>query len=116
MGKEELMKFANDPFWIKLRWFLFIVFWLLWVAMLAGAIAIVVMAPKCVAPKPKEWWEKSVIVQLDPVETSTHDLKGVESLLDTLKTQNIDAISLASTVKESSTGTYTTALIGSFLL
>ncbi|XP_076234628.1 CD98 heavy chain [Calliopsis andreniformis] len=104
MGKEELMKFANDPFWIRLRWILFIMFWLLWLAMLAGAIAIVVKAPKCSAPEPKEWWEKSPIVQLDPVETSSHDLKGVESLLDSLKEQNIEAISLASIVKESPTG------------
>lgn len=103
MGKEELMKFVNDPFWIRLRWFLFIAFWLLWVAMLAGAIAIVAMAPKCTAPKPKEWWEKSAIVQLD-VETDTHDLKSVEALLDTLKEQNIDAISLSSMIKESPTG------------
>lgn len=116
MGKEELMEFANSPFWIKLRWFLFISFWVLWFAMLAGAIAIVIMAPKCAAPEPKNWWERSAIVQLDPVETSTHDLKGIESLLDILKTQYIDAISLASTVKESSTGTYTTAPTGSFLL
>ncbi|KZC06344.1 PREDICTED: neutral and basic amino acid transport protein rBAT [Dufourea novaeangliae] len=99
MGKEELMKFANDPFWVRLRWFLFITFWLLWAAMLAGAIAIVVMAPKCSAPKPKEWWEKSPIVQLDPAETSSHNLKGVEALLDTLQGQNIGAISLASVVK-----------------
>ena len=104
MGKEELMKFATDPFWVRLRWFLFIAFWLLWLAMLGGAVAIVVMAPKCSAPKPKEWWEKSPIVQLDPVETSTHDLKGVEALLQTLKEQNVDAISLASIVKESATG------------
>ncbi|XP_031833679.1 CD98 heavy chain [Nomia melanderi] len=104
MGKEELMKFANDPFWVRLRWFLFITFWLLWAAMLFGAIAIVVMAPKCSAPKPKEWWEKSPIVHLDPAETSTHNLKGVEALLDTLKGQSIDAISLASVVKGSPRG------------
>ncbi|XP_033327990.2 CD98 heavy chain [Megalopta genalis] len=103
MGKEELMKFANDPFWVRLRWFLFITFWLLWASMLVGAIAIVVMAPKCSAPKPKEWWEKSPIVQLDPAETSTRNLKGVEALLDTLKAQHIDAISLASIVKGSTT-------------
>ncbi|XP_076657440.1 CD98 heavy chain [Halictus rubicundus] len=103
MGKEELMKFANDPFWVRMRWFLFITFWLLWAAMLFGAIAIVVMAPKCSAPKPKEWWEKSPIVQIDPAETSSHNLKGVETLLDTLKAQNIDAISLASVVKGSAT-------------
>jgi phage shock protein PspC (stress-responsive transcriptional regulator) len=47
LGKEELMKYANDPFWVRLRWILFILFWLLWVAMLAGAIVIIVLAPKC---------------------------------------------------------------------
>ncbi|KOX71035.1 Maltase 2 [Melipona quadrifasciata] len=101
---SENVKFANDPFWIRLRWVLFIAFWLLWVAMLAGAIAIVAMAPKCTAPKPKEWWEKSAIVRLDPIETYNHGVKGIEDLLDTLKKQNIDAVSLASMIKESPTG------------
>lgn len=64
MGKEELMKFANDPFWVRLRWFLFISFWLLWVAMLAGAITIIVMAPKCAAPAPLKWWEQSPLYQV----------------------------------------------------
>lgn len=104
MGKEELMKFANDPFWIRLRWFLFISFWLLWLAMLGGAVAIIVMAPKCSAPEPKEWWEESPIVQLDLEDTHTHNLKGLEPLLDSLKEQGIKAISLKSIVKESATG------------
>lgn len=47
LGKEELMRYANDPFWVRLRWFLFILFWLIWGAMLAVAIAIIVLAPKC---------------------------------------------------------------------
>ena len=27
LNKEELMKFSNDPYWIKVRWILFIFFW-----------------------------------------------------------------------------------------
>ena len=27
MGKEELMRFANDPFWVRTRWILFSLFW-----------------------------------------------------------------------------------------
>lgn len=57
MTKEELMKFANDPFWIRLRWIFFILFWLLWVAMLAGAILIIVKAPKCTAPVELKWYD-----------------------------------------------------------
>lgn len=104
MGKEELMKFANDPFWVRLRWFLFISFWVLWIAMLAGAIAIIVMAPKCVAPKPKKWWEESPIVRLQFSDSPTKDLKGFKSLLDELKEQHIKAICLPSIMKGSLEG------------
>lgn len=104
MGKEELMKFANDPFWIKIRWALFIVFWLIWAAMLAGAIAIIVMAPKCSAPEPKKLWEESAIVELDASDAS-FDLKERISILDDLKNQHIRAISLSFLVKENADGT-----------
>jgi hypothetical protein len=62
LGKEELMKYANDPFWVRLRWFLFILFWVLWVAMLAGAIVIIVLAPKCAEKKshPEAYYELNV--------------------------------------------------------
>jgi hypothetical protein len=84
MSKEELMKFANDPFWIRLRWFLFISFWLLWVAMLAGAVTIIVMAPKCAAPAPLKWWEQSPLYQVfvpsfkdgEETQDGSGDLKG----------------------------------------
>lgn len=55
MTKDELMKFANDPFWVRLRWIFFILFWALWVAMLAGAILIIIRAPKCSAPVALSW-------------------------------------------------------------
>lgn len=106
MSKEELMKFANDPFWIRLRWALFIFFWLLWTGMLAGSIAIIVMAPKCSAPEPKKFWEESPIIQLDISDSPTNDLKGLESVLNDLKDIHIKAISLSSVVKEDADGTY----------
>lgn len=101
MGKEELMKFANDPFWIRLRWALFIFFWLIWAAMLAGAVAIIVMAPKCSAPEPKKLWEESAIVELDASDVFNDDFKVT---LNDLKSQHIRAISLSSLVKESANG------------
>ncbi|XP_014217257.1 neutral and basic amino acid transport protein rBAT isoform X2 [Copidosoma floridanum] len=104
MSKQELLKYANDPFWIKLRWFLFITFWLLWVAMLAGAIAIVVMAPKCNSPAPKKWWEESPIVRLNPSDTPARSLDGLETFLNILEEQHIQAISLGSILKETSRG------------
>lgn len=55
MTKDELLKYANDPFWQRLRWIFFILFWLLWVAMLAGAVWIILKAPKCSVAKPLPW-------------------------------------------------------------
>lgn len=55
MDKEELLKYAKDPFWVRLRWFLFITFWLCWAAMLVGAIMIIYEAPKCEPPAPRTW-------------------------------------------------------------
>jgi solute carrier family 3, member 2 len=66
MTKDELMKYANDPFWVRLRWILFIAFWLLWVGMLAGAIYIIFDAPKCSAPKPLAWYKEGPLIVLPP--------------------------------------------------
>lgn len=70
MTKEELMKYANDPFWVKLRWVLFIFFWTLWIAMLLGAVAIIVYAPKCAAPTPLVWWKKGPLVTVGENESA----------------------------------------------
>ncbi|XP_011310013.1 neutral and basic amino acid transport protein rBAT isoform X2 [Fopius arisanus] len=104
MGKEELMKYANDPFWIRLRWFLFIGFWLLWVGMLVGAIAIIVLAPKCTAPQAKTWSEKSPIVQLEPKDLEAKDAISLSHLLDQLKSQHISVLSLSNILKSTSPG------------
>ncbi|KRT85530.1 hypothetical protein AMK59_1880, partial [Oryctes borbonicus] len=78
MGKEELMKYANDPFWVRLRWFLFICFWLLWAAMLVGAILIIIAAPKCAPPEPKTWWEEGPLTEVN-TKITTDELKTLKS-------------------------------------
>lgn len=55
------MKYANDPFWVRLRWVFFVTFWLVWLAMLGGAIWIIVMSPKCAAPTPHKWFKTGLI-------------------------------------------------------
>lgn len=87
MGKEELMKYANDPFWVRLRWALFALFWLAWLGMLAAAIVIVVLAPKCPAPAPLDYWQKGAVYSVNPksyqdsgaVQDGKGDLKGFNS-------------------------------------
>lgn len=72
MTKEELMKFANDPFWVRLRWFLFVVFWGLWIAMLLGAVYIIMDAPKCAAPVPLTWYQEGPLVTVDERDYKAH--------------------------------------------
>ena len=60
MGKEELLRKANEPFWVYLRWALFILFWGAWLGMLAGAVVIILNAPKsetdCVSSQHKKYF------------------------------------------------------------
>lgn len=94
MGKEELMKFANDPFWVRIRWIMFALFWILWFAMLAGAIAIILLAPKCATSEPKKFWEESVMVDLDFSDAEPQNFDGLTKILDELQQQNVLSISL----------------------
>lgn len=65
MTKQELEVAAGGPGWRKTRCYLVLLFWLAWVAMLAGAIAIIVMSPRP-AVVPLRWWQKSLFYRLQP--------------------------------------------------
>ncbi|XP_058443479.1 uncharacterized protein LOC131425538 isoform X2 [Malaya genurostris] len=113
MTKEELMKYANDPFWIRLRWFLFILFWGLWVAMLVGAIYIIMDAPKCAAPVALKWWQEGPLVKIDEqnyknqAETvQRYGAKGVIYELPADETYLVDTASVENKIKEL-VGTFT---------
>ncbi|CAG0905078.1 unnamed protein product, partial [Darwinula stevensoni] len=92
------MKYSNDPFWVRLRWIIFILFWLLWVGMLVGAIIIIILAPKCEPRATREWWQKGPIYQVYPSSFKDSngdgigDLKGLESKLDYLDDLGVKAV------------------------
>lgn len=65
MSKDELLKYVNDPFWVRTRMVLFVLFWLIWVGMFVAAIGIIVVAPRCEAPKPRKWFEEGPIVDIN---------------------------------------------------
>ena len=65
LSKEEVMKYGKDPTWVKVRWFIFIVFWLSWIGMLASAIIIVTVSDECPYKPKLEFWEKDPIYQID---------------------------------------------------
>lgn len=107
MTKDELMKYANDPFWVKLRWVLFILFWGLWIAMLAGAIAIIVYAPKCAAPTPLVWWKEGPLITANIDDDAARmseikdlNAKGVVIELSAEKTYLVDTPEVENMIKK----------------
>ncbi|KAL5285119.1 SLC3A2 family protein [Megaselia abdita] len=79
MSKDELMKYANDPFWVRLRWIFFILFWAAWAAMLIGAVMIIVNAPKCAPPQPLPWYKKGPLVKFSS-ELQPNDAEVAQKL------------------------------------
>ncbi|KAH8383258.1 hypothetical protein KR009_007601 [Drosophila setifemur] len=81
MSKEELMKYANDPFWVRLRWIFFVGFWAIWVGMLVGAILIIVGAPKCAAPQPLQWYKRGPHAKFANIEAAQpQDVQAAKKL------------------------------------
>lgn len=79
LSKEELLQVAGTPGWVRTRWALLILFWLGWLGMLAGAIVIIVHAPRCKELPQQEWWQKGGMYRIQDVEKfqdSDEDGKG----------------------------------------
>lgn len=102
LSKEELMKYANDPFWVRLRMALFVLFWLLWVAMLVGAVAIIVLTPRCAPPPQLAWWQSSPVYNVkvsfyaDSDDDDFGDFAGLLSKLDYIKELGMRTLQLKS--------------------
>lgn len=98
LSKAELMKYATDPFWVTLRWVLFILFWIAWIAMLIAAIVIIVLAPKCPTPAPKHWWQKAPIYEVyvksfkDSSGDGVGDLNGIHEKLDYFESLGVGSL------------------------
>ncbi|XP_067681089.1 amino acid transporter heavy chain SLC3A1-like [Haliotis asinina] len=85
LGKDELMQYVNDPFWKRLRIILFVLFWVGWIAMLAAAIIIIVLAPRCAYRPDLKWYNKEVVYSvypksfMDSDKDGKGDLEGINS-------------------------------------
>uniref|UniRef100_A0A3Q1GW80 Solute carrier family 3 member 2a n=1 Tax=Acanthochromis polyacanthus TaxID=80966 RepID=A0A3Q1GW80_9TELE len=94
LSKEELMKVAGTPGWVRTRWVLLVLFWLGWVGMLAGAIVIIVQAPRCKPIPDMSWWNEGPMYQISDVKAFSSDLKGVEAKLDDMNQLKVKALVL----------------------
>ena len=90
LRKKELMKFADDPFWVRVRIILFAAFWIGWILLLVAAVVIVVAPHARFPERPNmKWYETDVVYKVDPKsfkDTSNKDVtvgKGIGDLKGT---------------------------------
>lgn len=55
---------------------LLILFWLGWVGMLAGAIVIIVQAPRCKPIPEMNWWNEGPLYQISDAKSFSDGIKG----------------------------------------
>ena len=82
MGKEDLLRFSDTPFWNRVRLICLILFWLGWVALLVAVIVLTVVMPRCTKAPEKQDWQKTNYYQVyvrsfyDSDEDGVGDIKG----------------------------------------
>jgi neutral and basic amino acid transporter 1 len=98
LTQEELQRYADDPFWRKLRLALFVLFWLSWILMFVIAIILVVTSPKC-PPKPqRQWWQKQLCYQTytrsykDNTGNGVGDFKGLKEKVYDISRSHVQTI------------------------
>ncbi|XP_077587139.1 amino acid transporter heavy chain SLC3A2-like [Stigmatopora nigra] len=86
LNKEELMRVAGTPGWVRTRWALLIFFWLGWFGMLGGAALLIVRAPRCRELPVSYWWNQGALYRVPSVQafTQSGDIAGVRQKLDAL--------------------------------
>ncbi|KAI1902841.1 hypothetical protein AGOR_G00020330 [Albula goreensis] len=84
LTKEELLQVAGTPGWVRTRWALLVLFWLGWLGMLAGAVAIIVQAPRCKPLPETNWWNLGPLYQVGDVAAFSENLGGLRAKLESL--------------------------------
>ena len=61
---------------MRTRCALLALFWLGWLGMLAGAVLIILQAPRCRPPPAVNWWNKGPLYQIGDVQAFADNLPG----------------------------------------
>lgn len=98
LSKEELLKAAGSPGWVRTRWALLLLFWLGWLGMLAGAVLIIVRAPRCRDLPAQGWWQRGPLYRVgDPRAfhgPGAGGLAGLKGRLDYLSSLKVKGLVL----------------------
>lgn len=104
LSREEVEAFSTDPSWVRLRWILFSLFWLIWLALLGGAVAIVVLTPRCPHRPQMNWYQQEIVYQVDVEKFKDSngdglgDLTGILDKLSYFKDLGVRTLALRSNV------------------
>lgn len=98
LSKEELLKVAGSPGWVRTRWALLLLFWLGWLGMLAGAVVIIVRAPRCRELPVQRWWHKGALYRIGNLQafvgSEVGSIAGLKNHLDYLSTLKVKGLVL----------------------
>lgn len=96
LNKEELLRVAGTPGWVRTRWALLVLFWLSWIGMLAGAVLIILKAPQCKELPKLQWWNQGPLYRIRSIKDFTHtgNIKGVEQQLGYLSELKVKGLVL----------------------
>lgn len=98
LSKEELLKVAGSPGWVRTRWALLLLFWLGWLGMLAGAVVIIVRAPRCRELPVQRWWHKGAFYRIGDLQAfvgpEARGIAGLKNHLEYLSTLKVKGLVL----------------------
>ncbi|XP_028251348.1 solute carrier family 3 member 2b [Parambassis ranga] len=86
LTKEELLRVAGTPGWVRTRWALLVVFWLGWLGILAGAVLIILQAPRCKDLPATNWWNEGPLYQIGSIQAFSDNktLQGLQQKIGSL--------------------------------
>uniref|UniRef100_A0A673H9D1 4F2 cell-surface antigen heavy chain-like n=1 Tax=Sinocyclocheilus rhinocerous TaxID=307959 RepID=A0A673H9D1_9TELE len=94
LSKDELIKIASTAGWVRTRWVLLVLFWFGWIGMLAGAIVIIVQAPRCKPIPEMNWWNEGPLYQISDVNEFSENGLKVEEKLDYINQMKVKGLVL----------------------
>ena len=84
LTKQELMAFADDPVWMRIRSALLLVFWVMWFGMLVTAVLIIALTPGCPEEPAMTWVQKANVYQIFPRSFLDTDNNGIGDIKGTM--------------------------------
>ena len=92
LSKDEVLKYAKDPQWVRIRWIILVLFWVIWIAMLVSAALLIAFQPKCPYKPRLEWYQKGAIYQIDVEKFKDSDGDGIGDVNGLIQDKTIEYI------------------------